>query len=137
MPRLGSWRWGALLLPATPVAAATEGTSTAGAALQALAGLLLVVVFIVGAAFVLKRLAPGRFTGSQLLKPISTLALGARERVVVVEIGDRWLVLGVTAASITTLHTAAKGDLPASPTIPNKLPFAAWLDKARQSHADK
>jgi flagellar protein FliO/FliZ len=110
-------------------------TSTTGAALQALAGLAIVVALIVATAIVLKRLQPGRFGGAQVLKPVSSLALGTRERVVVVEMGEQWLVLGVTAHTITALHTAPKGELPSISVRPLQASFADWLARAKETHA--
>ena len=60
------------------------------------------------------------------MKVISGLSVGTRERILLVEIGDTWLVLGVTAAQIRTLHTLPKGDLPAV-DLTNNPPFASWL----------
>ncbi len=54
-----------------------------------------------------------------LMSPIATLPLSPNQKLVTVEVGTgaekRWLVLGVTAQSITTLHTMApqEGVLPA------------------------
>jgi flagellar protein FliO/FliZ len=50
--------------------------------------------------------APGQ---GGLARLVGSLSLGTQQRVVTVEVGEgasrRWLVLGVTAQSITTLHT--------------------------------
>lgn len=110
--------------------AAAAEASLAGAALQTFGGLLVVVAAIVGAAYFARRLAPGRLGRTPLMKPIASLALGARERVVVVEMGAQWLVLGVTPTSVSLLHVTPKGELPAAPAEP--APFAAWLQKAKR-----
>ena len=115
-----------------------EGVSTFGAALQALVGLAIVVGLIVVTAYLLKRIQPGRFAASNVLRPVASLSLGTRERVVVVEMGEHWLVLGVTAQNITTLHTAPKSvtGAPADPdaTVNSaRLSFGDWLARARQN----
>jgi len=71
---------------------------------------------------------------SPLLRRIATLTVGTRERVLIVEAGDQWLVLGVTAHNIQTLHTLPKGELPEPPAM--RLPggFAALLKKAGAKH---
>ena len=40
--------------------------------------------------------------------------VGQRERIVVVEVQDTWLVVGVTPAEMTLLHSLPKGELPES-----------------------
>lgn len=107
-----------------------------GAALQAIAGLGIVLALIAGAAALLKRVTPGRFGATSLLKPVATLAVGPRERVVVVEMGETWLVLGITANSVTTLHTLPKGELPAMPdAVAERSAFASMLRRARGADA--
>ena len=85
--------------------------------------------------WLLKRtpLAAGGAAG--VLRTVATLPLGPGQRLVTVEVGTgddrRWLVLGVTAQSIATLHTMApQGDAPtaASPAPP----FAALLAGLRR-----
>jgi flagellar protein FliO/FliZ len=67
-----------------------------------------------------------------LLKVVASTTLGPRERVVVVEIADSWLVLGVTAAAVSTLERLPKrADLLPHPSAP---PFPEWLKKALQRH---
>ena len=74
--------------------------------------------------------------GAGAMRHISALPLSANQRLVTVEVGQgearRWLVLGVTAQSITTLHTLdAQGDAPmiAAPAMPA---FAQLLARLRQ-----
>jgi flagellar protein FliO/FliZ len=62
--------------------------------------------------FILKKsgLAKGAVgAGDAVLKTVSQLSLGPGQRIVTVELGagdqKTWLVLGVTAQSITTLHS--------------------------------
>lgn len=67
--------------------------------------LLLVVVVIVGLGWLLRRVQHGVGGGSSArLRMVAALALGPRERVVVVALGETQLLLGVTGSSITFLH---------------------------------
>ena len=99
--------------------------------MQMLAGLLLVLAVIGAAAWLLKRIAanPGAATGT--LKVIAGAAVGQRERVVLVEIGGTWLVLGVAPGQVRTLHTlpkASAGELPGNDLpAPPRMGFQAWL----------
>ena len=118
---------------ASAVAASEEASgSLVSAALQTIVGLIVVLALIVGVAFFAKRFAPGRFGGANVLKQVASLPVGAREKVVIVELGDQWLVLGVTPVNINALHTVPKGQLPAPPSGTEKVAFADWLQRAKK-----
>jgi flagellar protein FliO/FliZ len=118
-----------LLLAASRALAATEPALTGGL-LQATLGLALVLGLIVAVAWVAKRLAPGTLRGSGVpLTIVASQAVGQRERVVVVEISDHWLVLGVAPGRVSALSTLPKGTLP--PPSPSATPsFATALSRA-------
>ena len=82
--------------------------------LQVSGALIAIIALILAAAWLVKRLgfAPKR-TGVNGLKISASASLGARERVVVVDVEDARLVLGVTAQQVTLLHT-----LPPAPVDP-------------------
>ncbi len=82
-------------------------TGVAGMA-QAILGLAAVLALIYGLAWAAKRLRLARGAEPALLRAVGGLSVGTRERVVVVEVADTWLVLGVTPQSIRTLHTLPK-----------------------------
>ncbi|MBI4740604.1 MAG: flagellar biosynthetic protein FliO [Betaproteobacteria bacterium] len=87
------------------------------------------LAFILGLLFLAARLLRGmnggRSFGGGPLKVVGGLAVGARERVVLVEIGDSWLVIGIAPGQIQTLHTMPKGEAPAS--VAEAKPFGQWL----------
>jgi flagellar protein FliO/FliZ len=102
---------------------------------QMLFGLAAVIGLVFALAWIARRLGVPGQSQSPLLRRIAVLAVGTRERVMIVEAGDQWLVLGVTAHSIQTLHTLPKGEAPAVAAL--RLPggFAALLQKAGSKHA--
>lgn len=115
---------GALAQTAAPAPDTTPGL------LQATLGLGLVLALIWGAAWAIRRVAPG--LGQQrnsVLKVIARQAVGAREHVVIVEVADRWLLLGVAAGNVRTLDTFPKVEVPESASVPH--PFAQMLLRAR------
>jgi flagellar protein FliO/FliZ len=79
----------------------------------------LVVALIPLALWLLKRTPLGGAAQGKALRSVAVLPLSAQARIVTVEVGDgpqrRWLVLGVTPAGITTLHTMAPQDEPHAP----------------------
>jgi flagellar protein FliO/FliZ len=74
--------------------------------------LLVVIAIILGCAWLLKRLGPNRRAGTQHLRVVASTPVGQRERVVIVEVADRWLVLGVGGGQVTKLDSM---DPPATP----------------------
>jgi flagellar protein FliO/FliZ len=112
-------------------AAHAEATPTMplGAMLQSFFALLLVLAVIVAAAWLLKRAQRLPGASSVVLRSISGIAVGPKERVVVVEIGETWLVLGVAPGQVRTLHTLPRQALPAGGAEAPR--FAEWLARAR------
>ena len=116
-------------LPALAQAADAPAVSAAGSLLQVFIGLVAVLLLIAATAWVGKRFGIARSGSSSLLQVISSASVGARERVVVVEVGESWLVVGVAPGSVNALTTLPKGTLqPPSPSIPGA-PFAARLQQ--------
>ena len=102
---------------------------SSGSVLQVVLSLLLVLaaVFVVG--WILKRINLPQQGAGNALKVISGVAVGQRERIVLVEVNDTWLVVGVAPGQVNALHTMPKGVLPNSTNTAtgedNK--FQGWL----------
>lgn len=91
------------LLAAEP-AAAMSGTDVGVQLFKLLFGLLLVVGLIFLLAWLLRRVQALNPRGNQAIRVISTQALGARERLVLVQVGKEQVLLGLSAGRITPLH---------------------------------
>jgi flagellar protein FliO/FliZ len=102
---------------------------------QAIAGLLVVLAAIAAAAWAMRRLTQAGPARGSPLALRGALAVGPRERVVVVEVEGTWLVLGVAPGRVQALHVLPKGnvqELPAA-AVPAAVPaFAALLSKLRR-----
>lgn len=90
---------------AAPTASAPvlEPMSTGGL-LQLIFGLLVVLALIVGLAWFMRRV--GRLQGGAAgsLRVLGGLSMGTRERVVLIQVGDKQLLLGVAPGRVQTLH---------------------------------
>ena len=81
--------------------------------LQVSGALFGIIAFILIAAGLAKRFGlAGKTAGARGLKVSASTTLGPRERVVIVEVDDARLVLGVTASNISVLHK-----LPPAPAV--------------------
>lgn len=129
----------AVLAAAVPANAADAASSLSFAGmLQMLLGLGIVLALVLGMGWVMKRMAGHGLAGGTALRVVAAAAVGQRERVVVVEIGGTWLVVGVAPGSVSALHSMARGELPppaaAAPMQAARL--ADWLQRAlERKHA--
>jgi flagellar protein FliO/FliZ len=107
-------------------------------ALTPLLSFAFVVALIPVALWLLRRsgVAGGAVNGAPM-RTVGVLPLSGTQRIVTVEVGTgedrRWLVLGVTPNSITTLHTLPpQGDAPTAGAVPGVPPgFGDLLTRLR------
>ncbi|HYR25315.1 MAG TPA: flagellar biosynthetic protein FliO [Aquabacterium sp.] len=94
-----------LLLP--NYARAAEDASSASGYFGVVASLLLILGGFVLVAWLVRRWMP-RGAQAGLVKVVGATSVGPRERVVVVEVDNTWLVLGVGGGQVRSLHTMSK-----------------------------
>ena len=113
-------------------------TVSSGTYVQAGLALALIVSLLFGAAWLAKKLVGGKKFGQGDMKIVGGVVLGQRERIVLLEVGDQWLVIGIVPGQIRTLHRMEKGATPAANTSTNtaEKPFTQWLQSitARRDH---
>jgi len=107
----------AALLPMLAHAQAAPAQDIGGSLFQLVFGLGVVIALLVATLWLLKRLSAPRGEAAGMMRVISGIAVGARERVVVVEVGGNWLVLGVAPGQVTALAEMPRGQVPPAPAI--------------------
>ncbi len=126
------------LLPSLAWSAQDGAASTAGwsSLLQGLLGLVIVLALLYGFLLFLRRFGAMSGHGSPMVKVVGGVMLSPRERLVMVEIQNTWLVLGVASGQVSLLHTLPRpegvDDAPnaAAPAFAGRL--ADMLRKSRR-----
>ena len=124
MVRVGTGWWmigGALGWMAAPLCALAEPVASAastspagsdplaaGGILNLIISLLLVLGAIWGAAWLMRRLSLVQAPAGGEMRLLGGLAVGQRERVVLVQVGETQLLLGVAPGRVQTLHVLDK-----------------------------
>lgn len=101
--------------------------------------LILVVSLILGLGWLARRMPGVGRSSNNALRVVGSLALGPRDRVVVVEVGSTQLLLGVGQGGMTTLHTLSEPLPVAQPShgTPNLQNFATPFAQLLQKHLGK
>lgn len=96
----------AALLTAAPGAAAAAGPSPVGPSevLSLGTGLVLVVGAILLTGWLYTRTQKLRGGASDLIRIVASQPLGTKERVVLLQVADKQLLVGMTSTSVQTLH---------------------------------
>jgi len=89
------------VVPAATVAAAPSASDSLG---RMVYGTVIVLLVIAAIAWLLRRVMPGQTMAQRgVIKQVGGLQLSPRERVVVLEVAGRWLVVGINAGQMTAL----------------------------------
>jgi len=102
-------------------------SSTASQLASLVGGLALILALIYGLSWFVKRFSQGGFMHNPTLKIISALPLGTRERLMLVDVGGKQLLLGVTATQINTLHVFDEPVVTDTKTVPANSEFSQKL----------
>ncbi|MDQ1925030.1 flagellar biosynthetic protein FliO [Massilia pseudoviolaceinigra] len=105
---------------------------SAGNLLQTIFALTLVLALLGAMVWFMKRYGPQAAAGAAQMRTVGALSLGGRERIIVVEVGDQWIVVGASPGRINALATMPKQETPpGGPAVlangPASGTFAEWL----------
>lgn len=121
--------WLGTLLLALPAAAAPRSDTVPTVGMSEITTVILGLLFVVGIIFAcawfMRRINGGTAVNGRAIKVLAVTPLGAKEKLVLVGIGQQQLLLGITPQQITTLHELAEPlDLQSHP---EGSPFARQL----------
>lgn len=81
-----------------------------GSLLQTILALVLVLGLLLGLAWFMKRFGPRAMGASTNVKLVGALNIGGRERIMVVEVGNQWIVVGASPGRVNALATMPRQD---------------------------
>lgn len=113
----------------------TPAADLGGSLWQLLFGLAVVLALMIGSLWVLKKLVVQRGENAGLLRVVAGTAVGTRERVVIVEVGSTWLVLGVAPGRVSALAEVPRQTIAAEAASSGATSgegFPDWLRKLTQ-----
>jgi flagellar protein FliO/FliZ len=119
--------------PSVAVAVSGDSAPASGSSLlQVMLGLGLVLIVMAGFVWLLKRFRSMQPGSGDTIKIIGGSVVGQRERIVLVEVADTWLVVGVAPGHVTALHSMPKGEIASSISHPvgttkTDSRFSNWL----------
>jgi len=104
--------------------------SAGGSLLQTSLALIFVIALMLGLAWLTKRINPRGLGGAgSNVKLVGTLSVGTRERILVVEVGEQWIVVGASPGRMNALATMPRQES-SEPLQQATLPtanFAEWF----------
>lgn len=123
--------------PAIAFAATAPGIAPSpvfGGFIQVVLALLLVLAAIAGSAWLLRRFGPTQIGSGGALRVLGGVMVGQRERLMLVEVGDTWLIVGVAPGRVTAVHSMprpAQSEQQVQAMV-QQPKFAEWLKAAWQ-----
>ncbi|MYM35273.1 flagellar biosynthetic protein FliO [Duganella sp. FT94W] len=107
--------------------------STGGSLLQTSLALLFVIALMLGLAWLTKRINPRGLGGAgRNVKLVGSLSVGTRERILVVEVGEQWIVVGASPGRMNALATMPRQES-GEPLPATALPGANFADWFKQT----
>lgn len=88
----------------TAQAAHVKAPDTVGTLVSLGIGLIAVIAIIYGCAWIIRRMSGMTGANNNAIKVVSVMALGARERIALIEVGGQQILVGITPSTIRTLQ---------------------------------
>ena len=131
------------------VAADAVAISPSGGILKMVLGLVVVLAVMALITWVLKHFLPGVGNKQSVIRIVGGVNVGSRERVVVVEVAGRWIVVGVAPGQVNSIanleigavqpeeSTLSENSILSNSTNGFTETFAHWLNKSTGKMLEK
>lgn len=107
----------------------------AGDVIEMLLGLVMVIASVVVVGWLYARSRRFQQGGEQVISVLAAQSLGPKERIVLVEVGGKQIVVGMTAAQVQTLHVFDEPAVDKIPAAAATSPFSNRLRSALRGFA--
>jgi flagellar protein FliO/FliZ len=114
-------------LPETGMTAGLEPSSYIS---QIILSLIFILLIIFASAWLLKRFGRVQGVAGEAMKVLSVMSVGQKERIVLMQVGDQQLLVGVTTAKITLLKEL---ETPIEVTTRSSLPSGAFANRLQEA----
>lgn len=111
---------------AAPTSTSSAQASVAGQVAQLALGLLFIVGLIFLLGYLMRRVGPLAAQGGQHIRVLSSLPLGPRDRLLLVDVAGKQILLGASPGRINTLHVF---DEPVADVPPTGAPVGDFAQK--------
>jgi flagellar protein FliO/FliZ len=134
-----SLRASPLFFPVLAIAEDTAAPDLGGSLLQLVLGFGVILALLFATLWLLKKVSLPRGASSNMVHVVSAAAVGPRERVVLVDVGGKRLVLGVAPGQVSLLdtQTTPTAAVPAQIDAVATPVFAQWLQKTIAKRHEK
>ncbi|AFL72436.1 flagellar biosynthetic protein FliO [Thiocystis violascens] len=122
--------------PLLAAPAAESARAASGYLAQLVGGLVLVILTILVMAWILRRMPGMAGQGRQVIEILAVRAVGTRERLMLVQVGEEQILVGLTPTGMRHLHTL-RTPVVVAPVEPRAGEFASLLQRARSQWAGK
>jgi flagellar protein FliO/FliZ len=122
-----TWLPAACALVLCGTAQAAEQPNVTLDLLKVLGGLIVVLGAMAVALWLIKRSGLGPAQSSGVIKIVGGVSVGNRERVLVLEVADQWVVVGVAPGQVNALANLPRQEQPAQAAVQQPHQFATWL----------
>ncbi|MGZ5009548.1 MAG: flagellar biosynthetic protein FliO [Methylobacter sp.] len=132
------WFSGCFAVPGADVPKQTVRTVSSGDMLHWGIGLLIVLAIFFFCVWGMRKLSGIAVGGAEKMRIVGGLSLGMREKVILLQVGKKQLVLGVTPGRIDALHVLEGDDclINESPSIGKDSGFSAIVQQVIKGRAD-
>ncbi|PRC90786.1 flagellar biosynthetic protein FliO [Solimicrobium silvestre] len=117
-------------------AAGSTTSLAAGNLIQVTLSLLLVIAILIALSVAFKKFGLNRIQAAFPVKVVGAISVGNHQRIMVIEAGDEWIVLGVTPQHISTITSMPrqKSDDTSNSNGNNKAHFSTWMQSALEKY---
>ncbi|MCM2678976.1 flagellar biosynthetic protein FliO [Echinimonas agarilytica] len=104
----------------------STAVDTTGQLVSMMISLMVVLAIAIGLAFLWRRFMPQSITGHHGLDIVASRNIGSRERLLLVKVGQRYVLLGATPQSINQLAEFTADELPEALSAVKQQPVQTW-----------
>ena len=116
--------------PMPPMPTTSTASSATSNLLQVSLSLTLVLALLFFASWAFKRFGAGTLHANLPVRVIGAISIGNNQRIMVLEAGESWIVLGVTPQQISTITTLPRQES----SIESRPNFSAWLQQSLEKY---